>query len=122
MVRLFSVSAFFRFGVEILADVPEEQYAAFASDFEVGEEILDRFWTWVVEEEILEPGIIESVQEDPVETADVTRAIKSEVFNSTLGLNEGYRVALEGDDQMEAAIENLDTAAEFWEAFQEEHN
>jgi carboxyl-terminal processing protease len=122
MVRLFSVSAFFRFGVEVLADVPEEKYAEFAAGFDVDEEILDRFWSWVVEEEILDPGIIESLQEDPVESADVTRAIKSEVFNSTLGLNQGYQVALEGDDQMEAAIENLDTAAEFWEAFQQEHN
>ena len=122
MVRLFSVSAFFRFGVEVLADVPEEKYAEFAAGFDVDEEILDRFWSWVVEEEILDPGIIESLQEDPVESADVTRAIKSEVYNSTLGLNQGYQVALEGDDQMEAAIENFDTAAEFWEAFQQEHN
>lgn len=122
MVRLFSVSAFFRFGVEVLADVPEEEYAEFAAGFEVDQEILDRFWTWVVEEEILEPGVIESLQEDPIESADITRGIKAEVYNSTLGLNDGYQVALEGDDQMEAAIENLDSAADFWQAFQQEHN
>jgi carboxyl-terminal processing protease len=121
MVRLFSVSAFFRFAVEILADVPEEQYREFASDFEVGEEILDEFWTWVIEEEILEPGVIESLQEDEVEAADVTRAIKAEVFNATVGLNEGYRVALEGDDQMAAAIDHLGEAEDFWLAFVAEH-
>jgi hypothetical protein len=121
MVRLFSVSAFFRFAVEILADVPEEQYEAFAAQFEIDDELLGSFWTWVVEEEILEPGIIESLQEDETETADVSRAIRSEVFNATLGLNEGYRVALEGDEQMQAAIDHLDEAAGFWEAFAEEH-
>jgi hypothetical protein len=44
------------------------------------------------------------------------------VFNATLGLNEGYQVALEGDDQMAAAIENMDTAADFWNAYSQEHN
>jgi carboxyl-terminal processing protease len=121
MVRLFSVSAFFRFAVEILADVPEEEYADFAARFETDEELLDRFWTWVIEEEILEPGIIESLQEDPVEAADVARAIESEVVNATLGLNEGYQVALRGDDQMQAAIDHLGEAADFWQAFSEEH-
>jgi len=68
----------------------------------------------------IEPGVIESLQEDEQEVVDVSRAIMVEVFNATLGLNEGYRVALEGDDQMAAAIENLDQATEFWEAFVEE--
>lgn len=121
MVRFYTVSAFFRFAVEILAGVPEEQYGAFAENFEVNEELLDEFWTWVVEEEILEPGIIESLAEDEIEVADVIRSIKVEVFNSTLGLNEGYQVALEGDDQMAQAIENLDEAEDFWSAFAEEH-
>ena len=121
MVRLYTVSAFFRFAVELLAEVPEEQYGAFAENFEVNEETLDRFWIWAVEEEILEPGIIESLAEDEIEVADVTRSITVEVFNSTLGLNDGYRVALEGDDQMTAAIEHLDEAEDFWTAFAEEH-
>lgn len=121
MVRLFSVSAFFRFAVEILADVPEEDYREFASTFDVDEELLDSFWTWVVEEEILEPGVLESLQEDEIEVADVTRSIKVEVFNATLGLNEGYQVALEGDDQMDQAIENFDLAADFWDAFKQEN-
>jgi carboxyl-terminal processing protease len=121
MVRLFSVSAFFRFAVEILAEVPEDQYREFAEGFELDEETMDSFWTWVVEEEILEPEIIESLQEDEIESADVRRGITAEVYNATLGLNEGYRVALEGDDQMKSAIEHLDEAAGFWEAFAEEH-
>ncbi len=49
------------------------------------------------------------------------RSIKVEVFNATIGLKEGYRTALEGDDQMAAAIEHLDEAADFWDAFAEEH-
>jgi len=121
MVRLYSVSAFFRFAVEILADVPEEEYREFAEDFEIDEENLDSFWTWVVEEEILEPGIIESLQEDEVELADITRGLTAEVYNITLGLNEGYPQALEGDDQMKEAIENFDLAADFWDAFKQEH-
>lgn len=121
MVRLFSVSAFFRFAVQILADVPEEQYPELAATFEVDDELLDEFWSWVVDEEILEPGVIESVRENEVEAADVSRAIRSEVLNATVGLNEGYRVALEGDDQMAAAIEHLDEAADFWRAYEAEH-
>ncbi len=121
MVRLFSVSAFFRFAVEILADVQEEDYAVFAESFKTDGEIADRFWTWVVEEEILEPEIIESLQEDEIENADVMRNITIEVYNATIGLTQGFRTALEGDDQMTAAIEHLDEAAEFWDAFVEEH-
>ena len=121
MVRLFSVSAFFRFAVEILADVPEEEYGVFAEGFDVTEEVTDSFWTWVVEEEILGPEVIESLQEDEDESADISQSITVEVYNATLGLNEGYRVALDGDDQMKAAIENLDIAADFWEAFAQEH-
>ena len=121
MVRLFSVSAFFRYAVKILADVPEEDERVFAEAFEVDAEMLGDFWTWVIEEEILEPGVIESLQEDEVESADVRRSIKAEVFNATLGLNAGFRVALEGDDQMAAAIDHLDEAADFWIAFEEEH-
>jgi len=121
MVRLYSVSAFFRFAVEILAEVPEAQYAEFAESFEFGEEIFGSFWTWVVEEEILEPEIIESLQEDELESADIKRGITAEVYNATIGLNAGYRTALEGDNQMEAAVENLDAAADFWQAFAQEH-
>jgi carboxyl-terminal processing protease len=121
MVRLFSVSAFFRFAVEILADVPEEEYGVFAEGFDVTEEVTDSFWTWVVEEEILGPEVIESLQEDEVESADISRSITVEVYNATLGLNEGYRVALDGDNQMKGAIEHLDEAADFWEAFSQEH-
>ncbi len=121
MVRLYSVSAFFRFAVKILADVQEEEYGPFAESFEIDEETLDTFWSWVVEEEILEPEVIESLQEDEIELGDITRGITSEVYNVTLGLNEGYQKALEGDNQMEEAIKNLDLAADFWEAFQQEH-
>jgi carboxyl-terminal processing protease len=121
MVRLFSVSAFFRYAVKILGDVPEEDYRDFARSFEVSEAIFDDFFTWAVEEEILEPEVVESLQEDEVEAGDVRRSIKAEVFNATLGLNDGYRVALEGDDQMKSAIEHLDEAADFWAAYEQEH-
>jgi carboxyl-terminal processing protease len=121
MVRLFSVSAFFRFAVELLADVPETDYAAFAERFEPDGEIAEKFWSWVVEEEILEPGVIESLQEDEVESADIMRSITVEVYNATIGLTAGYRKALEGDDQMAAAIDHFGEAAEFWDAFIEEH-
>jgi carboxyl-terminal processing protease len=122
MVRLFTVSAFFRFAVELLSDIPEERYAEFAADFAFDGDVAQDFWTWVVEEEILEPGIIESLRENPEESADVRRAVTAEVYNATLGLNEGYRKALEGDEQLQAAIDSLDTAEEFWEAYREEHS
>jgi carboxyl-terminal processing protease len=121
LVRLYSVSAFFRYAIEILKDVPEEEYEPFGTSFALDEEMLSAFWTWVVEEEIIEPGVIETLQEDEQEVEDISRAIRAEVYNATLGLNEGYQVALEGDDQMEAAVENMDAAADFWQAFREEH-
>jgi carboxyl-terminal processing protease len=120
MVRLFTVSAFFRYAVEILADVPEESYREFGESFEVDDEVLDDFFTWAVEQEILEPGVIESLREDEIEAADVRRSLRTEVVNATLGLNDGYRVALEGDDQMKAAVAHLEQAAEFWQAFAED--
>ncbi len=122
MVRLYTVSAFFRFAVDLLSDVPEERYTEFAESFDFAGETAGGFWTWVVEEEILDPTVIERLREDPVESADIARAVASEVYNATLGLNEGYRKALEGDDQLREAIDNLDIAEEFWEAYREEHS
>jgi hypothetical protein len=45
--------------------------------------------------------------------------IKVEIMNATLGLDDGYRVALDADDQFLAALDHLDDAMDFWVTWQE---
>jgi len=40
-------------------------------------------------------------------------------MNATLGLDDGYRVALDADDQFLAALTHLDEAMDFWLTWQD---
>lgn len=116
IVRLYGTSAFFRFGIEILKDVPETDQQAFAADFEPDQGTVDSFLQWVEDEEILNEEGLEALRGAPQDMEDVSRALTVEVLNSTSGLEAGYRHALEADDQFKQAIEHLVDAADLWEA------
>ena len=119
LVRLYGNSAFFRYAIELLKDVPEEEQAAMARTFSADGEVLDRFWEWIEAQEILPKESIDNLRESPQDVSDVTLGITVEVMNSTLGLDNGYRVALDADDQFLAALDHLEEAMDFWVTWQE---
>ena len=114
LARLYGKSAFFRYAVELLKDVPEDEQAAMARTFTPNEKVLERFWVWIEDEEILSIENIDELKESPQDVSDVAMGIKVEIMNATLGLDDGYRVALDADDQLLAALTHLDEAKDFW--------
>jgi carboxyl-terminal processing protease len=117
--RLYRAAAFFRFAVQLLKDVPEPQKTAYAQQFEAGDEVMDRFWQWALEEEILIPEALAELRDDPVDVEDTARLIHVELLNATIGLVEGYRVATEADNQLETALAHLDVAEDMWQVWLE---
>jgi carboxyl-terminal processing protease len=118
LARLYGNSAFFRFAIELLRDEPETEEMAAAGTFAVDESILERFWTWVLESEILGEEGIEEMKASEQDITDVALGIKVEVLNAAAGLDEGYRAALETDEQFIAALEHLPEAQDFWITWQ----
>jgi carboxyl-terminal processing protease len=119
LARLYGGSAFFRFGVELLEDVPEDEQAAMGRAFAVNEEVLNRFWAWLDEHEVLSEEHLEELKGTPQDISDVSLGIQVEVLNATLGLDEGYRTALNTDDQFLATLDQLEEAEDFWLVWQE---
>jgi carboxyl-terminal processing protease len=119
LARLYGNSAFFRYAIELLKEVPEEEQATFAQTFSVSGEALEAFWAWVEEEEILPEDRIDEIRESEQDVSDVTLGITVEVMNATLGLDAGYRAALDSDDQFLAALDHLEEAMDFWVTWQE---
>jgi carboxyl-terminal processing protease len=119
LARLYGNSAFFRYAIELLKEVPEEEQATFAEAFSVDGEALEKFWTWIEEEEILPDDRIDEIRESEQDVSDVSLGITVEVMNATLGLDAGYRAALDSDDQFKAALDHLDEAMDFWVSWQE---
>jgi len=98
--------------------MPKDAQAAYGKNFQATAEVMERFWRWVGEQEILTTADLEKARQDPLAEADAARAVHTEVLNATLGLEAGYRVAIEGDDQILAAIQHLDDATDIWEAWE----
>jgi carboxyl-terminal processing protease len=119
LARLYGRSAFFRYAIELLKEIPEEDQPATARSFSVDQEVLDRFWAWIEEQEILPTENVDELRESPQDVSDVELGLTVEVKNATLGLDEGYRVALDTDDQFLAALDHLAEAMDFWVTWQE---
>jgi len=122
VARLYGNTAFFRFGVELLKEVPEEEQPDYAVRFDADPDVINRFFDWVATEEILTTDQAATLRGDDLSMEDVARGIHVEILNATLGLDEGYRLAIEADDQIITALEYLadatDMAAEFVETNQ----
>jgi carboxyl-terminal processing protease len=118
LARLYGNSAFFRFAIDTLTDVPEDEQIPFARDFSVDDRVLDDFFAFVEESEILPEEDLETLRTDDQDIADVKLGIRVEVLNATLGLDAGYRAALETDEQFLAAIEHLPEGRDFWDSWQ----
>jgi len=120
VVKLYGEAAFFRFAIHLLQGVPEKDQAAFATALEEDDGVLDQFWRFVADSDIATDDDVAAVRADPVATSDVRRAIEIEVLNSTVGLEAGYRVALQADEQLEAALDNFDVAEGMLETYNRE--
>jgi hypothetical protein len=90
-----------------------------ARTFTANDEVLERFWTWTEDQEILPEDRIDELRESPQDVSDVAMGIKVEIMNATLGLDDGYRVALDADDQFLAALTHLEDAMDFWLTWQD---
>lgn len=115
VARLYGQSAYFRFAIELLKKVPAEEQDTYAERFAVTDAVLARFWSFIDDEEILESADQESLRTDPISVDDVRRALRVEILNSTLGIEAGYRVGIQGDEQMQAALEHLGEAEQLWQ-------
>jgi hypothetical protein len=115
---LYGNSAFFRFAVELVNDMPEDRRTEMARTFTADDQVLERFWSWLRENEIMDDSELEALRSEPRDVQDVAVALRVEVLNATLGLDDGYRVALESDEQYQAALEHLPEAQDFWIAWQ----
>jgi carboxyl-terminal processing protease len=119
LARLYGNSAFFRFGVELLENIPEDEQAAAGRAFVVDTEVLNRFWAWLGDNEVLSEEQIEELKSTTQDVSDVSLGIQVEVLNATLGLDEGYRTALNTDDQFLATLDQLEEAEDFWFVWQQ---
>jgi len=121
VARLYGQSAFFRFAVKLLAGIPEDRQREVATSFKVDKSVQDRFLEFVRSEKLLDEKYISQLLEDPQSVADMDRAIRIEVLNSAVGLEAGYRVAIQGDNQIATALEHLPDAEKMWQAWHAKH-
>jgi carboxyl-terminal processing protease len=121
VARLYGNTAFFRFAVRLLQDVPEEEQRDFATSFEPDAEVLEDFLSWIGDEEILDAEQIAELHADEQAMDDVALGLNVEVLNATLGLDAGYRLAIEGDDQIVTALDYIDDATDMWQVWQERY-
>ncbi len=89
---------------EVKPATPREDPAS-AARLEITEAILDDF------KEFLRSRKVEFTAQDITDNLEfIKRRIKQEVFTSLYGLEEGYRVAIQGDTQVQKALEVLPEA------------
>ncbi len=62
LARLYGNSAFFRFAIDVLKDVPEEDQAAMARAFSVDGPVLEEFFVFIEENEILPTENLETLR------------------------------------------------------------
>ena len=70
------------------------------------------------EADALSAESVAELQASAQDVSDVALGIRVEVLNAALGLDEGYRTALETDEQYQAALAHLPEAQDFWIAWQ----
>ena len=98
-------SGFHRFPFE--AGNPEDVES---TDWQVSDEYLQRFWEWVVEEDLTTAEELEEALEDPEVERYARVRLRYEIFNTAFGLTEGFKAGAELDNQLARALELLDEA------------
>ncbi len=103
--RLLARSAFHRFPFE-----EEKPSGIDSTEWRVPDDYLVRFWTWVVDEELVAEEQLEEALADPDVPRYARVRLRHEIFNTAFGLTEGFRALAEIDNQLARAIELLDDA------------
>jgi carboxyl-terminal processing protease len=109
VARLLGNSAFFQFAVGYLADKPDK--AAAATAFVADDAVLQTFRTMVVDKKWLTAAEIDAALADPTDRQDIAIALRAEVLNSGVSLTAGYKVFIQGDNQVQAALKAFGEAA-----------
>ena len=107
IARLRFQSGFHRFPFE--QGVPEE---VDSTDWQVPDDYLERFWKWIVEEELVSAEELEEALEDPAVERHARVRLRYEIFNSAFGLTEGFKAERQLDNQLVRALALLDEAEE----------
>jgi hypothetical protein len=118
VVRLYGQAAFFGYAVELLKDVPESEKNSFAETFRADQEIIDEFLEWALQGEMISPEDLAALRDDEQAVEDVGRGLHIEILNATVGLEQGYRLAIEADNQLAEALGHFDVAEDMWEVWQ----
>ncbi len=99
-------SAFFNFGVRYFAQHPDV-----SKDLVVTDAIVDQFIDDAVSNEIAAKTDIDAALQDPDNRGYLKQAIKAEIVAAKFGYDASYVYRLQGDRQLEKAIELLPQAA-----------
>ena len=89
-----------------------------AEAFQADQEKIDEFLEWAVQGEMLSSEDLALLREDQQAIEDVGRGLHVEILNATLGLEAGYRLAIEADNQLAEALGHFDVAEDMWEVWQ----
>ena len=110
ITRLRFQSGFHRFPFE--QGVPE---GVDSTDWRVPDDYLERFWDWIVDEDLVSAEELEEALEDPDVERHARVRLRYEIFNTAFGLTEGFKAERELDNQLVRALELLDEAEDLLE-------
>ncbi len=100
-------SAYFRFAVEYIA-----KHSDIGRDIQINDRIIGQF------KDFLKKAEIDFEEEDFNSNLDQTkRFIKEEIFSALWGLQEGYRISIEGDSQIIKALHCFPKAEELLKSY-----
>lgn len=105
-IFLLARNAYFEFGVDYT-----QRHEVTDKDWRPGDEVLEDFRRWLLEEGILEdPERIDTALEDEDSREYIRRQVHAEIFNSAFGQEASHRIRARGDAQVQEALEQLDKA------------
>ncbi|MEM8959980.1 MAG: S41 family peptidase [Acidobacteriota bacterium] len=102
---LYARNAFFDFAVDFT-----RQNTIDSATWQPPADLLDRFGSWLLEEELVEPEEIEGKLQDETVSAYASRQIHADILNATFGTEASHRVLAAGDTQIQRALELFDEA------------
>ena len=103
--HLLSRNAFFDFAVSYANQHPIE-----SREWQVSDQILEEFYDWAVEEELITRQELIEETADAAVAEEVRRNLRGELLNSAFGIEARYEVIAEGDPQILEALTLFDDA------------
>jgi len=107
--KLLFTSAFFHFAVRYLSAFENKEKAA--REFAVSDKTLAEFRAMALEAKWVTAEELDRALANPEERKDLEALLASEVLNAGVGLNDGFKVLAQHDQQIRAAVEAFEEAA-----------